>query len=288
MMLDERRRILNTFTIGMADIQLAHNALASEVIVIFNELSIDHYQDSRIAEVDRFKKLAIFRKAKDMNFVPQDEFEDDLVEEGDNLPYEVLMTQTFLPRLPRKDDMVLSDGMLYSVHHVKPMNRDYKGLLQLVVYPERTTFIDTLHIYKAIPLNPKNLLPICDLKAYLEEPDEEEEIIEEPVGIGLGATLGASSDSQENEMDGEGEIVEDEPVGEPNEGEEPEPEPGPEPRTKDIIVDFVWGGKPEFISLDKTKHWFPFKGRIRMSVEVTELHPIIYVKGGMEVIQVIL
>ena len=261
MILDERRKIVNRFAVGMADIQLAFNALASEVIVIFNELSVDHYQDSLIAEVERFKKLAIFRKAKDMNYVPEGE-DIELVEEGDNLPFEVLLTETGLPRVPRKDDMVLVDGVLYSVHHVKPMNRDYKGLLQLIVYTERTTFIDTLHIYKATLLNPKDLLPISDVNAFLSEVKETEEQNAQLI------SLGATNDSNENE---EEQVV-----------EEPQQIV---PQAKEVVIDFVWGGKPEFISLDKTESWIPFKSRIKTTI--SEEHPILYVKGGMEVIQVI-
>ena len=271
MILDERRKIVNRLAVGMADIQLAYNALASEVIIIFNELSVDHYQDSLIAEVERFKKLAIFRKAKDMNYVPEGE-DIELVEEGDNLPFEVLLTETGLPRMPRKDDMVLADGVLYSVHHVKPMNRDYKGLLQLIVYTERTTFIDTLHIYKATLLNPKDLLPISDVKAFLSEVEETEEQNAQPI------SLGATNDSNEEENN---DIENSE-----NEEEQVVEEPQQiVPQAKEVIIDFVWGGKPEFISLDKTQTWIPFKSRIKTTI--SEEHPILYVKGGMEVIQVI-
>lgn len=276
MILDERRKILNTFAIGMADVQLAYNALASEVIVIFNELSIDHYQDSLIAEAGRFKKLAIFRKAKDMNYVPENEMDVELVEEGDNLPYEVLLTQTGLPRMPRKDDMVLADGMLYSVHHVKPMNRDYKRLLQLIVYPERTTFIDTLHIYKSTVLNPQTLLPICDLNAYLSEAPQEDNTQQ---AVGLDAVLNAVQGANNSDNDDMAESLNSGVLsGEINNNNTL--------YEKEVVIDFVWGGKPEFVSLDKTATWQPFKSRIKMSIN--DVHPVIYIKGGMEVIQVII
>lgn len=296
MILDERRKVVNRFMVGMADIQLAYNALASDVIIVYNELSVDHYQDSLIAEVERCKKLAIFRKSEDMNYLPQDDYStEELVEDSENnIPYEVLLTETGLPRMPRKDDMVLIDGVLYSVHHVKPLNRDYKGLWQLIVYPERTTFIDTLHIYKATLLSTKDLKPIKDLEEYLNEIDEPEQPAM-PIGLGMG--LGATFNATEGDV---------EPIDEPYEPsddagdeivppdgddapEEPiiEPEPEPEPiMTKDVVVDFIWGGKPELISFDKTKTWIPFKGRVKMEISSDNMHPIIYVKGGLEVIQV--
>lgn len=250
MILDERRKNVNSLMVGMADIQLAYNALASEVIVIYNELSIDHYQDSIPAEVERFKKLSIFRKVEDMNFVPQGDFPE-LVEDNDNIPYEVLMTETGLPRIPRKDDQILSNGVLYAVHHVKPFNRDYKGLWSIVVYPERTTKVDVLHIYKATLLSTKTLLPITDLDEYMNEVDEEPQEEPQPP-LGLGA-----------ENDGD----------------------NIEPIEKDVVVDFVWGGNPELISLDKRNTWIPFKSRIKMTMTTENLHPLVFIKGGFEEIQ---
>ncbi len=161
MIYDERHRNLSNVAVGMADIQLAHNPLASEVIVIFNDLSVDHYQDSRIAEEGRVKKLAVFRKTENMEFVP-DSDGGELQIDDDSVPYEVLLTRTGLPRIPRRDDMVLCDGELYSVHHVKPMNRNIDGLWQLIVYPERTEFVDPLQIHRYAFLDGATLQPIAD------------------------------------------------------------------------------------------------------------------------------
>ena len=161
MIYDERHRNLSNVAVGMADIQLAHNPLASEVIVIFNDLSMDHYQDSRIAEEGRVKKLAVFRKVDNMEFVP-DSDEGDMQIDDDSVPYEVLLTRTGLPRMPRRDDMLLNEGDLYTIHHVKPMNRDIEGLWQLIVYPERTEFVDPLQIHRYAFLDGATLQPIAD------------------------------------------------------------------------------------------------------------------------------
>lgn len=161
MIYDERHRALSTMAVGMADIQLAHNPTASEVIVIFNDLSVDHYQDSRIAEICRIKKLGVFNKVTDLDFVPDSDM-GDLQIDNDSVPYRVLMTLTDLPRLPKRDDMLLNEGMLYTIHHAKPMNRDIDGLVELIVYPERTTFVDPLHIHKHTFLDGTTLQPITD------------------------------------------------------------------------------------------------------------------------------
>lgn len=253
---DYRRTMLSKMAVGMADIQLSHNALATEVILIYNDLSVDHYQDSRIAEIDRIKKLAVFRKSEELTFVPDDSVE--LLDDKESeIPYEVLTTVTGLPRMPRRDDMLLNDGNLYTVHHVKPMNRDIDGLIQLIVYPERTTFIDPLNIYKLTFLDGDTLLPIPDMYRYEhgDEPDE-------PTPV--------------------------EPI-EPKDGEdgdvEPEPEPTPEPPVvmKDVVLDIVWGGNPTEYSFDN-ETWLPFQSRIRFNLSEKKAHRVLYVKGGMEII----
>ena len=268
---DYRRDILSNMAVGMADIQLSHNALATEVIIIFNDISVDHYQDSRIAEIDRIKKLAIFRKSQDMTFVP-DESEELLEDSEKSIPYEVLTTVTRLPRLPRRDDMVLSEGVLYTVHHVKPMNRDIDGLIQLIVYPERTTFIDPLNIYKLTLLDADTLKPIDNLTEYEQVSNSSEEEVTEEPEVG---------DEQNQEP------IE-EPSEEPNEEPEPRPEPEPEPEPepvvmKDIVLDIVWGGNPTEYSFNN-QEWFPFQSRIRFNLMEKESHRVLYIKGGMEII----
>lgn len=256
---DYRRRILSRMAVGMADIQLSHNALASEVIIIFNDLSVDHYQDSRIAEIDRIKKLAIFRKSEELTFVPDDS-EELLDDKESAIPYEVLTTNTGLPRLPRRDDMLLNEGNLYTIHHVKPMNRDIDGLIQLIVYPERTTFIDPLNIYKLTLLDGDTLLPIPDLAEY--ERGDEPEPTPEP-----------------DEPDG-GDV---EPEPQPEPTPEPEPEPTPPVVYKDIVLDIVWGGNPTEYSFDN-ETWKPFQSRIRFNLSEKEAHRVLYIRGGMEII----
>lgn len=266
---DYRRTMLSNMAVGMADIQLSHNALATEVILIYNDLSVDHYQDSRIAEIDRIKKLAVFRKSKDLTFVPDDS--EELLDDQDSaIPYEVLTTVTGLPRLPRRDDMLLNDGNLYTVHHVKPMNRDIDGLIQLIVYPERTTFVDPLNIYKLTLLDADTLLPIPDLAAY-ERGDVEPEPTPEPEPIVPDEPIDDGTDEPTDGEDG-GDI-------------EPEPEPTPEPPIvyKDIVLDIVWGGNPTEYSFDN-ETWLPFQSRIRFNLSEKESHRVLYIKGGMEII----
>ena len=270
---DYRRAVLSRMAVGMADIQLSHNALATEVILIYNDLSIDHYQDSRIAEIDRIKKLAIFRKSEELTFVPDDS--DELLDDKESaIPYEVLTTNTGLPRLPRRDDMLLSEGNLYTVHHVKPMNRDIDGLIQLIVYPERTTFIDPLNIYKLTLLDADTLLPIPDLAEYERgdepEPTPEPEPEPEPTPEPDEPTDGDEPDGGD---------VEPEPEPQP----EPEPTPTPPVVYKDIVLDIVWGGNPTEYSFDN-ETWKPFQSRIRFNLSEKEAHRVLYIRGGMEII----
>lgn len=130
-------RNLNRFAAGMADIQLERNQLAQEVIVVFNEVHFDHYQDSRTVEQCRVKKRAMVKKDTDMNYVQQEGAI--LLEEYDSLPWIVSLTITGLPRIPKMDDAVLIDGALYTISAVKPANRQIESIILLSIYPERST-----------------------------------------------------------------------------------------------------------------------------------------------------
>lgn len=144
--MDRRIKILNNFAAGMADLKLSRDPLSSEVIVIFNELVFDQYQDPVSCETHRVKKLAKVSKNVDMTYVQ--ELGDVLLNDSiDEIPWFVALTITDLPRIPKIADYVLIDGLKYSVSVVKPMNRSLDSLLLLIVYPERSDEPDLLEIH---------------------------------------------------------------------------------------------------------------------------------------------
>lgn len=141
---DGRVQLINRFASGIADLNMSRNPLSSEVILIFNESQVNQYLDSQVVETGRYKKLAAVYKNPDINYVQQ--LGDELLMDGDNIPWLIQMTTTGLPRIPRFNDCIIIDNIKYSVAMVKPLNRHLYSLIQLVVYPERTDYKDPLKI----------------------------------------------------------------------------------------------------------------------------------------------
>lgn len=134
---DKRNRILNKWAAGMMDIWLSRTQLTSKVTLIFNEITRDIYQDAKHTESVRIAKLAAVKKNVDMNYV-QELFGEILLEDNlDLIPWVVSLTMTDLPRVPKMDDMIIIDDVLYTISMVAPKNRYLKSLLSLLIYPER-------------------------------------------------------------------------------------------------------------------------------------------------------
>ena len=138
------KEALNYFASSMVDLQLDRNPLAQEVIVIFNSVTRDHYQDSVVVEECRIKKMAIVKKDPDMSYVQQ--LGDILLEDDEHVPWIVSLTTTGLLRIPKQDDQILIDGTRYYVSYVKPANRSVDSIINLSIYPDRYDE-DKLQVY---------------------------------------------------------------------------------------------------------------------------------------------
>lgn len=138
---------MNRFASGMAEIVLTRTMLSREVILVYNVVTRDHYQDPVTVEEGRYKKLAMIKKTMDMQYVQELLGPEFLEDSLDQIPWLVNLTYEFLPRIPRMDDQILIEGILYSISAVKPMNRDLESLITLFIYPERKSQIDKLAIY---------------------------------------------------------------------------------------------------------------------------------------------
>ena len=141
---------LNEFASGMADLQLDRNPLAQEVIVIFNSVTRDHYQDSILQEECRIKKMAVVKKDTDMDYVQQ--LGDLLLEDEDSIPWIVSMTKTGFPRALRLDDQILIDGLRYTISATRPANRSIDSIVNVSIYPDRTDK-DELKLYRLTKLS---------------------------------------------------------------------------------------------------------------------------------------
>lgn len=149
---------LDRYAAGMAEIQLNHNPLSQEIEVIFNDVVRDHYQDAHVVSDTRVKKQAVVKKNVDMNYV-QELGGDLLLEDIDSLPWVVSLTILDLPRIPKMDDSILIDGIIYTISMVKPSNRNLQSILNLFVYPERVHQHESLEVV-SVKLVRTNVLDI--------------------------------------------------------------------------------------------------------------------------------
>lgn len=137
---------LEQYTARMADIRISRHPLKRTMLYIVNHTEYDIYNDSHSVETCRVLKDVIVRKNPDMYYV-QENYGADVLVEDLGTPWVVTMTCLGLPRLPMLDDRVWLDGIIYSVSAVKPINRDNRGVLEVLVYPERVEYMDRLAIY---------------------------------------------------------------------------------------------------------------------------------------------
>lgn len=137
---------ISRFTAQMADLRMSCHPLRRTLLFILNETEFDIYQDSHTVERYRLIKDGIVRKQTDMYYV-QENFGADVLVNDTDTPWVVTCTCLGFPRLPMLDDRILIEGLVYSVSAVKPTNRDSRGVLELLVYPERTHYLDQLGVY---------------------------------------------------------------------------------------------------------------------------------------------
>lgn len=157
-MKDARVQHISRFSQGLADLKLSRHPLAQDIMFIENETSFDHYRDATKIESARIKKKAVFRKKPDLYYV-QEQFED-YEGEGDVLPWMIIITATGLSRIPRHQDAVITEGKLYTLSRVKPVNQARPVIFECLVYPERSQ-IDPFGLYSvSIHNNFQRVIPV--------------------------------------------------------------------------------------------------------------------------------
>lgn len=153
---------LNNYAVEMAELNLSRNPVSTEVILVLCDQSRDHYRDAVSNENYRVKKKVIVKKETDLNYVQFNQF-DMLMEDTKNLPWTVSMTIKDVKRyeydeescddllvdsIPHADDQILMDGRLYTISMVFPSNRFLDGIVNCLIYPERSSPEDPLAIYR--------------------------------------------------------------------------------------------------------------------------------------------
>lgn len=132
----------DAYTRKMFDVQTMHNPLATDIMFIYCDTELNHYQEGVSVETSRQMKRAIVRKDSDMNYV---QFADDLrlLEDIEALPFTVTISLTDMLRVPRTNDRVNIHGITYTVSMVKPVNRNTSSVVVMLIYPERDLSQDT-------------------------------------------------------------------------------------------------------------------------------------------------
>lgn len=163
--MDVRVSQLSKFAQGVADIKISRHPLRSDVLYVFNSTDVDIYQDSESKEWARVYKQAIVRKNPKMSYV-QESFglNDFFVEETDSLPWIFVLSLTGMPRIPAMDDRIILNGLVYTVSKVRPVNRDCDGIVECLVYPERTHVVDPLAIYSVSFRDGLSLLSLSEAR----------------------------------------------------------------------------------------------------------------------------
>lgn len=141
-MVDLRVKQISNFTSSIVDLQISRHPLRSRVVVVFNTTNYDIYKDATNVESSRVNKWAIVEKEKDLHYIQQLLDDDFLIDDDAQLPWMITMTLSGLPRLPKQDDVIIIDGLKFTVARVMPIHKRIKSVLTAFVYPERSEVVD--------------------------------------------------------------------------------------------------------------------------------------------------
>lgn len=125
---------------GMTDIKIHRHPLKSVVIITFCHVHRDIYGDtSSIPELEgSYQKECIIQKNPNLDYINNAIGE--LLNDGDTLPWIMIVTLTGLPRTLRQGDYATIDDVVYKVSGVKPCNRNNSDVIQCFLHPERGDF----------------------------------------------------------------------------------------------------------------------------------------------------
>lgn len=130
---------------AMADIKISHHLLKSEAIIVLNDKEYNIYGDAETDESTRVKKEIILRKNVDLAYI--ETMDDVLLDDGEQLPWVVVLTHSGLPRTLHAEDFIIIEGVQYTISRVKPSNRFRDSIYNCLIYPERASEEDILRIY---------------------------------------------------------------------------------------------------------------------------------------------
>lgn len=135
---DPRLKTVNKFMTGMTDIKIKRHPLRTEVDISLCRVERDNYGDTESFVESKYKKLVILKKNVDLTYINNDIGV--LVDDGETLPWVMVLTLTGLPRTLRHGDFITTEGQDYKISCVKPVNRENPDIIMCLVHPSRDDF----------------------------------------------------------------------------------------------------------------------------------------------------
>lgn len=135
---DPRLNKVCNYMTKMMDVKIRRHPLRLRVIITLCDVNRDHYGDPRSTPVEKLSKLVILRKNVDMDYI--NNAIGVLLEDGEHLPWIMILTLTGMPRTLRHGDYVTIEDLDYKISGVKPVNRENPDIIACFLHPERDDF----------------------------------------------------------------------------------------------------------------------------------------------------
>lgn len=120
---------------GMTEIKIHRHPLKSVVLICLCKVTRDHYGDTSSVVEQTVTKEVILQKNPDLMYINATIGE--LLDDGDELPWIMILTLKDLPRTLRLGDYVRLDDLIYKVSGVRPVNRENPNVIQCFLHPKR-------------------------------------------------------------------------------------------------------------------------------------------------------
>lgn len=147
-MQDERLNRVIKFMTGMTEIKIHRHPMKEKVKVAICKVNRDHYGDSTSEVETIIDKEVIIQKNVDLSYI--NITSGVLLDDGEHLPWIMILTLKDLPRTLQHGDYVTYDEFDYKVSGVKPVNRENPDIIMCFLHPDRIDF----ELQDQIPIMP--------------------------------------------------------------------------------------------------------------------------------------
>lgn len=135
---DVRLSTITTFMTKMTNRKIERHPFRHDVTIGLCDVNKDVYGDADSTLTERVLKSVIIQKNTDIDYV--NAMTGVLMNDGDLLPWLMILTTTGLPRTLHQGDYVEDEGVTYKVSAVKPVNRQNPDIIECFIHPDRDDF----------------------------------------------------------------------------------------------------------------------------------------------------